>query len=215
MADIRTRESLRTVKTFDRVRSLAAKTRNGVDEAKQEIHDTIASGENSESEYAGNRLAAYESGTAHLAIRAGDRLGRWGVRETRRNMQKRRSRPKKRKFEPLKLSALPASGQPSLLKAPRTAKNPVQPTAKTAKAATKATAQAAAKWVQGTTKAIVATGKATVAAGKGIVAAIAAGGWIAAVVFVLLCAVGMAVGAAVGDMGGSDCEIQVSAAVQH
>ena len=37
MADIKTRESLHTVKTFDRVQNLAAKTRNGVDYAKQEI----------------------------------------------------------------------------------------------------------------------------------------------------------------------------------
>ena len=36
MADIKTRESLHTVKTFDRVQNLAAKTRKGVDEAKQE-----------------------------------------------------------------------------------------------------------------------------------------------------------------------------------
>lgn len=48
MADIKTRESLHTVKTFDRVQNLAAKTRNGVDEAKQEINDTISSGESSE-----------------------------------------------------------------------------------------------------------------------------------------------------------------------
>ena len=88
MADIKTRESLHTVKTFDRVQNLAAKTRSGVDEAKQEINDTISSGESSESEYAGNRLEAYESGTAHLAVRAGDKIGRWGVRETRRNIQK-------------------------------------------------------------------------------------------------------------------------------
>ena len=72
MADIKTRESLHTVKTFDRVQNLAAKTRKGVDEAKQEINDTISSGESSESEYAGNRLEAYESGTTNLAVRAGD-----------------------------------------------------------------------------------------------------------------------------------------------
>lgn len=95
MADIKTRESLHTVKTFDRVQNLAAKTRSGVDEAKQEINDTISSGESSESEYAGNRLEAYESGTAHLAVRVGDKIGRWGVRETRRNIQKWRNRPKK------------------------------------------------------------------------------------------------------------------------
>ena len=49
MADIKTRESLHTVKTFDRVQNLAAKTRSGVDEAKQERNDPSSSGESSES----------------------------------------------------------------------------------------------------------------------------------------------------------------------
>ena len=121
MADIKTRESLNTVKTFDRVQNLAAKTRNGVDEAKQEINDTISSGESSESEYAGNRLEAYESGTAHLAVRVGDKIGRWGVRETRRNIQKWRNRPKKIKVEAPKPKELPAPKQTPLLEAPKTA----------------------------------------------------------------------------------------------
>ena len=76
MADIKTRESLHAIKIFDRVQNLAAKTRNGVDKAKQEINDTIPSGESSESEYACNRLEAYESGTEHLAVRAADGIGR-------------------------------------------------------------------------------------------------------------------------------------------
>ena len=37
MADIKTRESLHTVKTFDRVQKLAEKTREGANEAKQGI----------------------------------------------------------------------------------------------------------------------------------------------------------------------------------
>ena len=233
MADIKTRESLHTVKTFDRVQNLAAKTRSGVDEAKQEINDTISSGESSESEYAGNRLEAYESGTAHLAVRAGDKIGRWGVRETRRNIQKWRNRPKKMKGEAPKPKELPAPKQTPLLEAPKTAakgggkavqtttkvttqtakgaaktakttakttEKAAKTTARTAKVtakvaakaaqkaaqAAKAAAQATVKFVKVAAKAIVAAVKATVAAVKGIVAAIAAGGWVAVVVILVI-----------------------------
>ena len=174
MADIKTRESLHTVKTFDRVQNLAAKTRNGVDEAKQEINDTISSGESSESEYAGNRLEAYESGTAHLAVRVGDRIGRWGVRETRRNIQKWRNRPKKIKVEAPKPKELPAPKQTTLLEAPKTAakggSKAVQTTTKvttqTAKGAAK-TAKTTVKTTEKAAKTTAKTAKATAkAAGK-------------------------------------------------
>lgn len=221
MADIKTRESLHAVKTFDRVQNLAAKTRNGVDEAKQEINDTISSGESSESEYAGNRLEAYESGTAHLAVHVGDRIGRWGVRETRRNIQKWYNRPRKTNAN-LKLQQLP-SLQRKALQAPRngfkgaskgtkTAANGAKVTAKTTAKAVKTTAKAAQKAVQTTkaaikatvqfvrvaVKAIIAATKATVAAIKGIGAAIAAGGWIAVVVILLICIIGLVVGSVFG-----------------
>lgn len=200
MADIKTRESLHTVKIFDRVQNLAAKTRKGVDEAKQEINDTISSGESSESEYAGNRLEAYESGTAHLAVRAGDRVGRWGVRETRRNIQKWRNRPKKIKVEAPKPKELLAPKQTTLLEAPKaaakggskavqtttkvttqTAKGAARTTVKTTEKAAKTTAKTAktaAKAAQKATQAAKAAAQATVkfvkVAAKAIVAAVKA-----------------------------------------
>ena len=237
MADIKTRESLHTVKTFDRVQNLAAKTREGANEAKQSVSDTFASGESSENEYAGNRLEAYESGTARLAVRAGDKIGRWGVRETSRNIRKWRNRPKKLKVDVPKLKELPAPNQTPLLEAPKTAakggskavqttaktttktakgavkttKSAVKTTEKTAKAtaktakatakataraakaaakAAKAAAQATVKFVKVAAKAIVAAVKATVAAVKGIVAAIAAGGWVAVVIILVIVIIG-------------------------
>lgn len=84
MADIKTRDSLHTIKTFDRVQRLAGKTREGANEATQGINDAFASGESSESEYAGNRLEAYESGAARITIRSVDKIGRWGVDKRRR-----------------------------------------------------------------------------------------------------------------------------------
>lgn len=166
MADIKTRESLHTVKTFDRVQNLAAKTRKGVDEAKQEINDTISSGESSESEYAGNRLEAYESGTAHLAVRAGDRVGRWGVRETRRNIQKWRNRPKKIKVEAPKPKELPAPKQTTLLEAPKTAAKGGSKAVQTTSKVTTQTAKGAAKTAKTTVKTTEKAAKTTAKTAK-------------------------------------------------
>lgn len=69
-----------------------------------------------------------------------------------------------------------------------------QRAAQTAKAAAKATV----KFVKVAAKAIVAAVKATAAAIKGIVAAIAAGGWIAVVVILLICIIGLVVGSVFG-----------------
>ena len=166
MTDIKTRESLHTVKTFDRVQNLAAKTRKGVDEAKQEINDTISSGESSESEYAGNRLEAYESGTAHLAVRACDRIGRWGVRETRRNIQKWRNRPKKIKVEAPKPKELPAPKQTTLLEAPKTATKGGSKAVQTTTKVTTQTAKGAAKTAKTTVKTTEKAAKTTAKTAK-------------------------------------------------
>ena len=166
MADIKTRESLHTVKTFDRVQNFAAKTRNGVDEAKQEINDTISSGESSESEYAGNRLEAYESGTVHLAVRAGDKIGRWGVRETRRNIQKWRNRAKKIKVEAPKPKELSASKQTTLLEAPKTAAKGGSKAVQTTTKVTTQTAKGAAKTAKTTVKTTEKAAKTTAKTAK-------------------------------------------------
>ena len=64
--------------------------------------------------------------------------------------------------------------------------------------AAKAAAKAAVKFVKVAAKAIVAAVKATAAAIKGIAAAIAAGGWIAVVVILLICMIGLVVGSVFG-----------------
>ena len=113
---------------------------------------------------------------------------------------------------------LPAPKRPALPSAKTTAKTAqkgVKTAQRTAKAATKtakvtvkaaqraaqaakAAAKATVKFVKVAAKAIVAAVKATVAAVKGIVAAIAAGGWIAVVVILLICMIGLVVGSVFG-----------------
>ena len=81
--------------------------------------------------------------------------------------------------------------------AQKTAQATVKDSQKAAQAA-KAAAKAAVKFAKVAAKAVVAAVKATVAAIKGIVAAIAAGGWIAVVVILLICMIGLVVGSVFG-----------------
>ena len=64
--------------------------------------------------------------------------------------------------------------------------------------AAKATAKATAATIKAAAKATVAAVKAIIAAVKGLVAAIAAGGWVAVVVIIVLCLVGLIAGSVFG-----------------
>lgn len=201
---IKTRESLKTIKTFDRAENLAGKTKSSFSDLNKGAEETQGAGYTSGTDYAGTRLQESEEKGTRNALYGANRIGRWGVRETRRNIQRWRSRQKKPILS--KQKALPAPKR-QMLSAPKTADKTAKGTKtaqKTAKATLKASqkaAQAAKVAAKATVhgikvvgKATVAAVKATVAAMKGIVAAIAAGGWIAVVIIVLICAVSLAAG---------------------
>lgn len=202
---IKTRESLKTIKIFDRAENLAGKTKNGISEMNKGAEETQRAGYTSGIEYAGNQVQEAEETGTRNALYGANRAGRWGVRETRRNIQRWRSRQKKPILS--KQKALPAPKR-QMLSAPKTADKTAKgakTAQKTAKATLKASqkaaqaakvaAQATVQGIKVTAKATVAAVKAAVAAVKGIIAAIAAGGWIAIVVIVAICAIAMVVGA--------------------
>lgn len=136
-----------------------------------------------------------------------------------KNLLKWRSRQKKFKVKVQQPKQLPAPKRPALppakttaktaQKGVKTAQQSAKATAKTAKVTVKAgqravqAAKAAAtkvavRFAKVAAKAIVAAVKAAAAAVKGIVAAIAAGGWIAVVVILLICMIGLVVGSVFG-----------------
>lgn len=81
--------------------------------------------------------------------------------------------------------------------AQKTAQTTAKATQKAAQA-TKATAKATATAVKAATKATIATVKAIIAAVKSLIAAIVAGGWIAVVVIIIICLIGLIVGSVFG-----------------
>lgn len=218
---IKTRESLRTIKTFDRAESLADKTKNGASGIKEYADDMQSDRYQSENEYAGNQVESTEARVARNTVYGVQKIGNWGVQETAKNIQNYRNRPIKLQVnQPKKLKSpsqkrLPKGTVKNTGKvASKSAKNTAKATKKAAKSTVKASqkaAQAAKKAVQVTIKAVkvafkavIAAVKAVVAAVKGIVAAIAAGGWIAVVIILLICIVALIVGSVFGIFMPSD-----------
>ena len=221
---IKTRESLKTIKTFDRADTLAQKSKSGISSLHNSAEQTQNIGYESESDYAGSELQDKEERIARMAVVGANKVGRWGVKETRKNIQKWRNRPRKPKPNP-NLKQLPSPQRPMLeapkkgiktaSKAPKktvkgtktavkgaktTAKATVKGTKTAAKGAVKAAqlikkaAIATVKFVKVAVKAIIAAAKAVVAAVKGIIAAIAAGGWVAVLIIVIVVIVACVVG---------------------
>lgn len=192
---IKTREALKTIKTFDRADSLAQKSKQGVSSIRDSAEQTQNAGYESGTDYAGSELQDKEERIGRTAVAGAGRVGRWGVRETRKNVDKWRNRPKKPKQSP-KLKQLPSPQRQTL----PAAKKGTKTTAKTTVKGTKSTAKASAKAVQALKKASTATvksvrtavkatmvaTKAAVGAVKGVVAAIVAGGWVAVLIIVIM-----------------------------
>ena len=221
---IKTRESLKTIKTFDRADTLAQKSKSGISSLHNSAEQTQNIGYESETDYAGSELQDKEERIARMAMVGANKVGRWGVKETRKNIQKWRNRPRKPKPNP-KLKQLPSPQRP-MLEAPKKGiktaskgtknaakgtKNAVKGAKTTAKAAVKGTkaavkgtvkaaqlikkaAIATVKFVKVAVKAIIAAAKATIAAIKGIIAAIVAGGWVAVLIIVIIVVVALVVG---------------------
>lgn len=129
-----------------------------------------------EREYAGNRLQGTEQKMIRTAVGGADRVGRLGTRQTRKAISRYRM-------------------QRTALKAEK-GKKVTEKAAKTAVKGTKVTARFTKRAAQATVKTVQATVKATVAAIKGIAAGtkltaalIAAGGWVAVVIILLICTV--------------------------
>ena len=211
---IKTREPLRTIKNIDRAKALGQKVKNGAGEVKEYGEELQNTRYGSANEYAGNAVENTERRTARNVAYGAGKIGNWGLKETRKNLLKWRSRPKKFKVKVQQSKQLPAPKRPALpsakttietaQKGVKTAQQTAKAAVKTAKVTVKAAqraaqaAKAAVKFIKVAAKAIVAAVKAAVAAIKGIVAAIAAGGWIAVVVILLICMIGLVVGSVFG-----------------
>ena len=175
---IKTRESLRNIRVFDKTKDLSEKTRSGIGELSK---NTESSQSSSANDYASNFVSEKAERIGKSSTYAADRAGQMSVRETQKNIPNLKNRPHKVKKPKTKANIskrLKSAG-----------KNTVK-----ASERVKQTVKRLSKGVVKAAKAVVSAVKVMIAATKSIVAAIVAGGWVAVVVILVICLVAAIVG---------------------
>ena len=208
MRTIKTRQSGRTIKTFDRADNLAQKTKNGLTDANRTAEQLQDQSAESGVDYAGSRIQESEGNIGEYATYGMERMGQWGMRvagNKLRHISRFRHRkmpdfkvkvPKKQLPSP-KRKALPPAKK--LLKAPgQTAKASIKASQKAAMLL-KRTVQTTIKVAKAAIKAAIKAVKAAIAILKETIALVIAGGWVAVVIILVVCMVGVVVGVIGGE----------------
>ena len=206
---IKTRQSERTIKTFDRADNLAQKTKNGLSEANRTAEQLQDQGAESGVDYAGSRIQESEGNIGEYATYGMERMGCWGMRVTG-NKLRRLSHLRHRKMPDFKVKIpkkqLPSPKRKALPPAKKLLKAPGQTAKASMKASQKAAmmlkraAQAAIKFAKVAFKATVEAVKATIAILKETIALIIAGGWVAVLIILVICMAAVLIGAVMGEI---------------
>ena len=170
---IKTRESLRDIRVFDKTKDLSEKTRSGIGELSK---NTESSQSSSANDYASNFVSEKAERIGKNSTYAADRAGQMSVRETQKNISNLKNRSHKVKKPKTKANV------PKRLKS--AGKNTVKSSERI-----KQTVKRLSKGVVKAAKAVVSAVKVMIAATKSIVASIVAGGWLAVVVILVICLV--------------------------
>lgn len=170
---IKKRESLRTIKTFDRAENLAQKTRNGVSSLNRSSEQTQGVGDASETDYAEKRISGAEHKGIRTAAYEAEKYGHWSIRTTQKNLKqhilsKKKKIPKSRRLNAQKRKAA------------------------------KVTAKTVKQMVRATIQAIKVSVKALVGGTKLLIAATGAIGVIAVLIIILLFVCALIIGYYIG-----------------
>ena len=88
MADIKTRDTSKgTIKTLDKAAIATQRMKQAYIQTKDKAEHSTHASENSPEEYASDRMESATDRAMHKTIEQADKVGRWGVRETRENYQ--------------------------------------------------------------------------------------------------------------------------------
>ena len=198
MADIKTRESLRSIKTVNKAKRLAEKLRRGAYEAKYRADEMQNTAYEDETKYAGDKTEYYAKRIGQKTVNRSTDLVRRGMNAGTRKLRKR------------------IQEHPSAAKSVKTAKKQIKNTQKAAKRAAEASkkmAQATARAAKVAAQAVVKAVKAIAAGAKALVSAIAAGGWVAVLIIVIVCIIALVCAAVFGWLIPNDDDYSLRTAI--
>lgn len=186
MRDIKTRNTVKDIKVLNKPANIAVRTKNAVVQIKERAEETQNPHHATPNDYATGNI---QNTAKRLAEKTAHHFSN-PLQKARRNI----SRSKKH-FQTAKNSIKTTQ------QAVKTTQKTAQAAAKSAKAAEKATRAAAKtteKTIKTAVKVIVKIAKATIAAIRGTATLIAAGGWIAVAIILIICMIALIVGSVFG-----------------
>lgn len=196
MSKIKTKEVIKgTIKTLDKSAILSQKTKDNMVNVKEKSESTIQTNEQNANEYATNKI----SNTSRRIVDNSGKIkqkGNQSVKTTRENYRKAKTKVKNIKTKLAEKRKLK-----NTTKGIKTSKQVAKNTQKVAKESVKASQRAmklaresAKRTYQGfklAVKATISTVKAIIAATKALITAIIAGGWVAVIVIIVICLIGL------------------------
>ncbi len=218
----------KTVKVIDKSAVAAERMRDAYVRTKDKAEYSVFAAKSSPEEYAADRTLTGTETAAHEAANGLDKVGRKSVKTAKENISKAKDYFQRRKTDLPKKQAKDAmrrvrrsadatqktiktvdcsgktikqtarsTGKAAVKTTQKTIKT-VEKTAKTAAHTARAATKATAAGIKAAVKAAAAAVKAIIAGTKALIAAIAAGGWIAVVVIIVVCLIGLIVGSCFG-----------------
>ena len=196
MSKIKTKEVIKgTIKTLDKSAIVSQKTKDNIVSVKQKSETAIQSNEQNANEYATNKI----SNTSRRIVDNSGKIkqkGNQSVKTTRENYRKAKT-----KVKSIKTKLAEKRKLKNTTKGIKTSKQVAKNTQKVAKESVKASQRAmklaresAKRTYQGfklAVKATISTVKAIIAATKALITAIIAGGWVAVIVIIVICLIGL------------------------
>ena len=218
MKDIKTKESIKDIKVFDKAAGLAKVTKNATVRTKQQLQNLSDDRRITPDEYAEDKVKYMAEAVAEdtgKAVKKTVKTTYNGGKRLYKEIRRTQKETETARYTAETFHKSIKTGQQSIKTAQRTTKTTVKTAEKTAKTAKKTAeasaksakmaAQAARQAAQTTYKAAVVTAKAVAAAVKSaiagiktLVAAIAAGGCVAVVIIIIICVIALIAGSCFG-----------------
>ena len=206
---IKTKESNRSIKHFDRADNFAQKTKSGLSDTNRTAEQLQDSNAESGVDYAETRVQEGEGQIGECATYGMERIGRWGMRVTATQLHRmyRRSHRTVRSINPrLTRKRLPMPNYKRLPPAKRMLNAPRQTARGSMNASQKAmrilkkNVQSTVRYTKMLLKSITRAIKAGIGAIKGTVALVVAGGAVAVIVIVIVCLAAIVGGKLTGNL---------------
>lgn len=204
MSKIKTREIVKgTIKTIDKGVIATQKTKDNIVNVKQKSETATQTREQNSSEYAINRM----TGASKRIIDNSGKIkkkGNQSVKTTKENYRKAKTKVKSIKTklaEKRKVKETTKGIKTSSKVAKHEAKKVAQESVKASQKAMKLAKESAKRTYQGVklaVKATISTVKAIIAASKALITALIAGGWVALIVIIVICLIGLLCGSVFG-----------------